>query len=110
MPRRARKEIIKIGLAGLETHAGCPAWLEKMFSLSPTRLEPPAWAKIKRRKSENTPSTYFQKKSKISGVGVICAPIPKHGIVPRNLSLKHQIYNKFISHADRNYIIQEMLL
>ena len=44
------------------------------------KLEPPAMARI--RKKRKQPSPYFQKKKKISRMGVICAPSSKHGIVP----------------------------
>ena len=44
-------------------------------------LGPPAGARI--RKNENIPP-YFQKKNK-RGVGGICNPSPKHGIVPIQL-------------------------
>ena len=46
------------------------------------RLEPPQ--ELELDENENyLPHPYFQKKSKISGEGVICAPSPKHGIVPK---------------------------
>ncbi len=66
--------------AGQETHAGCPAGLGKRFDRAPQGQSPPQGLELKKIK---LPLFIFKKKSKISGGGVIFAPRPKHGIVPK---------------------------
>ena len=54
----------------------CSAGLGKRFSQGPTGLEPPAGARIKKKRKI---------KNKGRGGGVICAPRSQHGRVPKPL-------------------------
>ncbi len=68
LPRRARKGACRVG-----DPCRIPCKVRKEVW-----LEPPAGARIRKKKILHSP---YLKKIKKAGGGVICAPSPKHGIV-----------------------------